>query len=152
MAGASNVARASASAPILRPKSSSSSRDFRGASASGRPSSHEIAHAEMRTPVGTGDLDERFAALCAQHARSDIEVLRDVHQRLLLRLEHGPILARVRDLEHDARTAFRLDAEILIALARERRCPPLSAEVLARDALRVAQIEAWTVFEHGAKS
>ena len=45
-----------------------------------------------------------------------------------------------------------LDAEVLIALARQRRRDAVDAELLARDALGGGEVEAWAVLEHGAET
>ena len=136
---------------MLRPKSSSSAGEWRGAAPSGRPSSHEIAHARC-SRSSLADTRTIVSPLAARTTRGvNSTRAATMHHRLLLRLEHRAIFARVRDLEHDARAVRRLDAEVLIALARQLRRAPTHAEVFARQALGGLEVEAGTVVEHCAK-
>ena len=106
---------------------------------------------EVLLSIGARNAHERLTIRGEQYARGDVDARGDVRERGLLRLEERALLARVGDLEHESRAVRPLDAEVLIALARELRRAPLGAEVVARDALGGLRIEAWAVLEHGGK-
>src|SRR4030095_13105652 len=64
----------------------------------------------------------------------------EVQEYLRLQIRDDGILGRVRDLEDEA-PGGRVDEEVLVALASERRCRPIEAPVLARERLGLRRRE-----------
>src|SRR5439155_19402205 len=81
----------------------------------------------------------------AKDTRRDRAPLREVRQHGLLRLEHAARFASVRDFQY--RTIA--DAEILIALTRQRRRGAVQAKEITRRTGGAFRIESWDGREHG---
>jgi len=68
-----------------------------------------------------------------------------VRHRRVLRREHRLVLAGVRDLEHVARAAARVDAEVLVTLAGELMRPAVDAEQPRDEGGGLVGSEPWCV-------
>ena len=103
---------------------------------------------EMSLAVRRRRLGECAPVDGRQHTRCDVDPLREVSDRALLRLENDAILGGIRHLEHHPRSVRAFNEEILIALAGQRCRAAVDAEVFARQLLGRGEIEVGTMVEH----
>src|SRR5262245_55239235 len=99
----------------------------------------QIGH-EPDEVTGAGNAD-RHSSGRRHDARTKRHPPRHVRHRGVLRLEHGAILGRVRDLQHVALARRGGHQEILIALARQRRRGGIQPVQLARQPDRARGVE-----------